>query len=329
MTEIRIGVIGVGGMGECHARHVADLAGAELAWIADPDEPSGRTLAGELDCRWVAEGMDAIDECEAVVIACPDRFHHRYAMASLERGLPVLAEKPLTVELADAREIVDAEVALGRRLIQLGFMRVYDERHAQVAAVLQRIGAPRHIRTVHRNTNDGSRPVAQMLVESIIHDIHTVRWLSGQEIVSVATSVVAGAGGARVRMIIATCRLADGGVAVLEFDDIASGYEVSVEVTAEHGNVVAAEPLRASVRSGGSVAEEIGDDWFTPFLDTYRVEMRDFLESVEDGVARGPSAWDGYAAQAVVDAAAASAAECGKQTAVNLPAKPSLYQGVH
>ena len=61
-------------------------------------------------------------------------------------------------------------------------------------------------------------------------------------------------------------------------------------------------------------------------LDTYRVEMRDFLASVEAGVARGPSAWDGYAAQAVVEAAAASAAADGAAVGVDLPAKPALYQ---
>lgn len=319
----RVGVIGVGGMGACHARHVADLAGAELTWVADPDDHVGQALADELGCEWVAEGMDRIGEIDALVIACPDRFHHRYVMAGLERGVPILAEKPLTVELADAREIVDTEVALGRRLIQLGFMRVYDERHTQVADALEHLGAARHIRCVHRNTNDGSRTVPQMLVESIIHDIHTVRWLGDDEIVSVATSVIAG--GVDTRMIIATCRLAGGAVAVLEFDDIATGYEVSVEVTAERGNVIAAEPLRAAVRADGMVAGSIGDDWFSPFLDTYRVEMRDFLDSVEAGAARGPSAWDGYAAQAVVEAAAASAAADGVAVGVDLPSKPALY----
>lgn len=327
---VRIGVIGVGGMGACHARYVADLAGADLRWVADPDEANGAALAAELGCTWIAEGMDRIGstvaeaaDCDAVVIACPDHLHHRYVMAALERGLPVLAEKPLTVELQDARQIVETEVAHGRRLVQLGFMRVYDERHEQVADALSRIGRPRHIRAVHRNTNDGSRTVPQMLVESVIHDIHTVRWLSGQEIVSVATSVVPG--GAGTRLVLVTCRLADGAVAVLEFDDIATGYEVSVEVTAEHGNVVAAEPLRAAVRTDGMVMGSIGDDWFTPFLDTYRTEMRDFVASVEDDVPRGPSAWDGYAAQAVVEAAAASADADGMPTLVELPATPALY----
>ncbi len=220
---VRVGIIGVGGMGACHARHVAELAGAELEWIADPYEKAGAALAADLGCDWVAEAMDrigpeagALVDCDAVVVASPDRFHHRYVMAGLQRGLPILAEKPLTVEL----------------------------------------------------------------------------------------------------------------VAVLEFDDIATGYEVSVEVTAEGGNVVAAEPLRAAVRADGMVTGEIGDDWFTPFLDTYRVEMRDFLSSVEAGEARGPSAWDGYAAQAVVEAAAVSAATDGVPTAVELPVMPALYSPV-
>ena len=112
----RVGVIGVGGMGACHARHVHELSGAELAWVADPDQGAGESLAAEPGTRWLPEGMDALDDCDAVVIACPDRFHHRYVMAALARELPVLAEKPLTVELADAREIVDTEVGLGRRM---------------------------------------------------------------------------------------------------------------------------------------------------------------------------------------------------------------------
>ena len=309
-------------MGACHARHVVDLAGAELAWVADPVEATGQALAAELGCEWVAEGMDRIDDCDALVIACPDRFHHRYVMAGLERGLPILAEKPLTVELADASEIVDTEVALGRRLIQLGFMRVYDERHTQVATALDRIGAARHIRCVHRNTNDGSRTVPQMLVESIIHDIHTVRWLGADEIVSVATSVVAGGAAPHDHR-----DLPSGGRRVACSSSTTSPPATrSRSRSRPSGNVVAAEPLRAAVRADGMVAGEIGDDWFSPFLDTYRVEMRDFLDSVEAGVARGPSAWDGYAAQAVVEAAAASAAADGAAVGVDLPAKPALYQ---
>jgi myo-inositol 2-dehydrogenase/D-chiro-inositol 1-dehydrogenase len=324
MTPIRVGVIGVGGMGACHAHNVTELAGAELAWVADPAEDSGRALAQELDTRWVADAASVLDSADALVIACPDRFHSQFAREAIERELPALCEKPLTVELADARLIVDAEASLGRRLLQVGFMRVYDERHRQVAHAVAGLGAVNHVRGVHRNTNDGSRAVKRMLVESIIHDIHSVRWIAGTEITEVATSVVRRDGA--TRMIILTCGLANGGVATLEFDDMATGYEVSLEVSADGGNVVAADPLRAQVRADGKVAGEIGDDWFSPFLETYRVEMREWIASIRDGVARGPSVWDGYAAQAVVEAAAASA-ESGGAVPVSLGARPAIYEG--
>jgi myo-inositol 2-dehydrogenase/D-chiro-inositol 1-dehydrogenase len=320
---IRVGVIGVGGMGACHARNIAEFAGAELAWVADPSVEAGQELAHALDTRWVADGHAVLDDADALVVACPDRFHHDFVTAALARELPTLCEKPLTVELSDARAIVDTEVALGRRLVQLGFMREYDERHAQVAEAVASLGAVNHIRAVHRNTNAMARPVSQMLVESIIHDIHSVRWLSGSEITEVFTSTVNRERG--LRMVILTCQLANGGVATIEFDDAATGYEVMIEVSADGGNVVAAEPLRAQVRSGGVVAGEIGDDWFSPFLETYRVEMLDWLESIDAGVARGPSAWDGYAAQAVVTAAVSSADQ-GGPASVDLGDVPDLYR---
>ncbi len=320
---LRVGVVGAGGMGACHARNVAEIAGVELAWVADPDDSTGPEIAADLDCGWVPDANEAIDECDALVVACPDRFHAHFLNAALARRLPVLCEKPMTVELADGRRIIDTEQEIGRRLVQVGFMRVYDERHVQVADAVAGLGVVNHIRSVHRNTNEVARPLDQMLVESMIHDIHSARWLSGAEIVEVRTSVVRRDRG--IRMAILTCRLSNGGVATLEFDDAAAGYEVSIEVSADRGNVVSAETPRAVVRANGSVGAELGDDWFTPFLATYRAEMGDWLSSIGDGVARGPSAWDGYAAQCVVAAAVASY-ESGLAVPVELGDQPNVYQ---
>lgn len=319
---IRVAVIGVGGMGACHARNIAELAGAEVAWVADPDEAAGRALAADVGAAWTADGHQALTDCDAVVIACPDRFHARFVLDALDRELPTLCEKPLTAELDEARAILDREVELGRRLVQVGFMRVYDERHVQLRDALLGLGDLVHIRCVHRNANRSHRPAPQILVESVIHDIHTVRWLSGVEIVEVTTTAVAGdAGGAR--FVLVTCRLANGAVATLEFDESAAGYEVSVEATAAHGNVVTAEPLRAVVRATGNVGAEIGDDWFAPFLPTYRVEMRVWLDAIAAGTTVGPSVWDAYAAQVVVEAAAASY-RSGRPEPVDLAPQPSL-----
>ncbi len=322
----RVGVIGVGGMGACHARNIADIAGAEVTWVADPDAAAGQALANELGTRWVADGNEMIDDCDALVVACPEEYHSGYVLAAVDRGLPVLCEKPLTVELAEARAIVDAETARGARVVQVGFMRQYDERHVQVANALTSLGEVNHVRCIHRNTKSTPRPVLEILVTSMVHDIHTVRWLSQSEIVSVSTSTVHRDG--VPRMVVLSCRLDNGGVASIEFDEAATGYEVSVEVSAQDGNVLAAEPHRALIRNRGAVSSKIGDDWFSPFLDTYRIEMRDWLASIVAGEARGPSAWDGLAAQSVATAAAASEIS-GHSEAVTLPDRPAIYQGDH
>ena len=166
-----------------------------------------------------------------------------------------------------------------------------------------------------------------MLVESIIHDIHTVRWLGDDEIVSVATSVIAG--GADTRMIIATCRLAGGAVAVLEFDDIATGYEVSVEVTASAA--MSSRLSLSGLRSGPTAWLPEPSATTGSRRSSTPTAPRCVTSSTRSrpGAARGPSAWDGYAAQAVVEAAAASAAADGVAVGVDLPTKPALYAPAH
>jgi myo-inositol 2-dehydrogenase/D-chiro-inositol 1-dehydrogenase len=198
----------------------------------------------------------------------------------------------------------------------------------QVRSVLSSLGEVNHLRCVHRNTDQnaagGTRTLEEMLVQSLIHDVHSVRFLSGAEIVSVATSTVMRERG--LRFVVLTCELSNGGVATVEFDDAAAGYEVWVEADAEAGNVTASQPLRASVRQVGTVASTIGHDWFAPFLPAYRKEMLAWLGAVEAGTSTGPSAWDGYVAQAVVEAASRSAATSAREIVKVTPC-PGLYIG--
>ncbi len=70
-------------------------------------------------------------------------------------GKPILCEKPLAVLEADARAVLDAEVALGRRLVQVGFMRRFDPGYVQLKAELSDdgIGNPLIVHSIHRNTS--------------------------------------------------------------------------------------------------------------------------------------------------------------------------------
>ena len=321
---VRVGVIGAGGMGDCHARNLVGMAGAEVAWIADPDADRGQALASAVSSDWLRDGEDGFDDCDALVVACPDQFHHRFVDAAIRASKPVLCEKPLTVTLDDARALLAAEVACGRRLVQMGFMRVYDPIHRQVAEACAELGSLNRVRAVHRNRNEHGRSLQELLVQSVIHDMHTVRWLTGSEVMSLDTQVVRR--GNRVVHLVVTARLASGGLAVIEFDDAAAGYEVAVEVAADGGQVNSRDPYRAVVRANGQIGSEIGDDWFGPFQDAYRMEMVDFVESVADGTARGPSLWDGFVAQMLVEAAEESE-RFGRRIEVASVDRPDLYAG--
>src|SRR4029453_15937154 len=94
-APLRVGVVGVGVMGSNHARVFTDLPGVELVGVADPDGKHGDLFSGALGCpaydnveALLAAGVDA------VTIAAPTHLHRELALFCIERGVPVLVEKP-------------------------------------------------------------------------------------------------------------------------------------------------------------------------------------------------------------------------------------------
>jgi myo-inositol 2-dehydrogenase/D-chiro-inositol 1-dehydrogenase len=322
---LRIGVIGVGGMGTFHARTLAALAGVEVAVVADPYQPNVDRLVTELGCAGSSDPMAVASDgsLDAVVVASPDETHPDLAIAALDAGLWVLLEKPIATTLADARRVVDAEVALGVRRIQVGFMREYDPAHVQLREALAEMGRLDAWRSVHRNVNDSPRPVERIVCQSLVHDFHSVHFLTGSRIVEVH-----GSGGRPIgdafRHIVAVCRTESGLQAVVEFDDCGFAYEVLVDVLGEHGDAATGAPLRAVRRRNGAVETVIGPDWFAYFAEAYRIQDAAWVASIRAGQAVGPSTWDGFLSQAVVDAVMESFAT-GRTVGVPTFDTPAIY----
>ena len=156
-------------------------------------------------------------------------------------------------------------------------------------------------RSVHRNCNAAPRPVDRIVCQSLVHDFHSVHFLTGSKIVEVH-----GSGGRPIgdsfRHIAAVCRTDSGLQAIVEFDDCGFAYEVLVDVLGEHGDAATGAPLRAVRRRDGAVQTVIGPDWFAYFADAYRIQDAAWVASIRAGTAVGPSTWDGFLSQAVVDA---------------------------
>ena len=163
--EIRVGLVGTGGMGAMHARSLhRKVAAARVVALSDVNAERARTVAEE--CGSAAVFGDAVEmirdgAVEAVVIASPDPTHAPLTLECLRLGKPVLCEKPLATSSTQALEIVEAEVGVGEQLVQVGFMRRYDPQHVDVknVAASGAIGQPVLFKGWHRNAEIPPAPI--------------------------------------------------------------------------------------------------------------------------------------------------------------------------
>ncbi len=322
---MRLAIIGAGGMGSFHARSLAALPDVEIVAVADPILTAAESLSTAVGGTATTDAMAVASMAglDGLVIASPEDSHEQFVHAALAEGTGILCEKPLAVGAAACRRIVDAEIALGHRLLQLGLMRVYDPAHVQLAAEVATLGELHHIRCVHRNIHEVRRTAQLILNQSLVHDIHTLRWLMGRRIERVTT--IATPNPDHVEHLLLTAEFDGGGYATIEFSEHSSAYEVTVEVEAELGGVAMAPVMRPTVRRNGSAGVHIGTDWFARFAEAYRIEATAWLESLPSGVAIGPSAWDGLVAEGIVEAAIESLS-LHRPVSVAMLDTPDLYR---
>ena len=300
---MKLAIVGAGGMGSFHARSLAALPGVEIVAVADLRLAVAETLSAVVGGTPSADGLAvaSIGDLDGLVIASPEDSHEALIHAALAQGTRILCEKPLAVGATACQRIVDAEVAIGHRMLQLGLMRVFDPAHVQLAAEVAELGELHHLRCVHRNVHTVRRTAQLILNQSLVHDIHSLRWLVGRDIIRVTT--LATPNPDHVEHLLMTAEFEGGGHAAVEFSEHSFAYEVTVEVDGELGSAVMAPVMRPTVRRGGSAYVNIGTDWFGRFADAYRIEAAVWLDSITGPSAVGPSAWDGLAAERVVEAA--------------------------
>jgi myo-inositol 2-dehydrogenase / D-chiro-inositol 1-dehydrogenase len=319
--SVGVGVIGAGMMG---AAHVATLAtaveGAHVAAVADANPERAAAAAREGGARALTDPHELIADpgVDAVVVASFDTTHEEFVCACIAAGKPVLCEKPLA-DTADAcLRVIDAEVAAGRRLVSLGFMRRYDPGYEAIKTSLDDggVGPVLLAHCAHRNAVAPAVYTSEMLItSSAVHEIDVMRWLLGEEIV-----------GATVRAPRSSSQapqgLRDPQLVLLE---TAGGVLIDVEifVNARYGYDIRCE----LVGETGTLRldEQVAPDFRARFAIAYRRELEAWVRGVGSGHADGqPDAWDGYAANAVADACLASLAS-GSRAAVELAQRPPLY----
>jgi myo-inositol 2-dehydrogenase / D-chiro-inositol 1-dehydrogenase len=335
IEQVAVGVVGTGGMGGMHAENLhARVADARLAAVADLDTARAEKLAERSGSAAVFQ--DAVelirdDRVEAVVIASPDPTHAPLVLECLKNEKPVLCEKPLADSADAALKVVEAEVELGRKLVQVGFMRRYDPQHvaAKEAVESGSVGAPVVFKGWHRNADvDPGITSEWVVINATIHDIDSARWFIEEEIEEVYvrgmnTAPKLGEDVWDLQLI--QFFTAGGRMGSIETNVVSGyGYEVGVEVVGEQGVVRTAPPAGAVVRRDRAASQRIEDDWLDRFHAAYVIELQQWVESLRNGRPTDPDAWDGYVSLVVADACIASLRSGTPQRVVKLDV-PALY----
>jgi myo-inositol 2-dehydrogenase / D-chiro-inositol 1-dehydrogenase len=332
---LRVGVIGTGLIGQDHIRRITHvLAGADIVAVTDANTDLAEQVAAGLKNATVhADGQALIadDNVDGVLVASWGPTHEEYVLASISAGKPVFCEKPLATTEQACRNILDAEVAVGRRLVQVGFMRRYDAAYQALKRTVDSgaIGAPLIYYSGHRNPAVPDTYTKDMaIVDTAVHDFDVTRWLLGEEFTAIQVFAAKpnSLGGDLQDPLLMILETESGALVNVETSvNIRYGYDIRGEVVGERGTVALADPGQVLLRRNDQAGVAVPRDWRERFIAAYDVELQEWINAVAAGHgATGPSSWDGYAAQ-VVSEAGVAALLSGERTAIRLIDKPGIY----
>jgi myo-inositol 2-dehydrogenase / D-chiro-inositol 1-dehydrogenase len=311
--DLKIAVLGVGMMGAFHVDALSKrVRGGRVTVVNDFLADKAAEVAGAAGARVVTDPIAAINDpdVDAVLIATPGAAHEEQVNACLDRGIPALCEKPLTTDFASAYAIVQKEKAIGKQLIQVGFMRRFDPEYVALGKLIAdgRLGNPLMVHCTHRNQAVGDHFNSNYMIrDSVVHEVDAVRFLLGQEITSV--EVIKGAATASAPHgthdpMLVIFETQSGAIVTDEiFVRTGVAYEVRTEVVGEKGSALIGLDQNLQLKStDGRWGGGMTPSFVERFGQAYDIELQRWVDAAKAGTIDGASAWDGYAAVAVCEA---------------------------
>jgi myo-inositol 2-dehydrogenase/D-chiro-inositol 1-dehydrogenase len=321
-------VIGTGRIGTHHSRTLAsEVAGVELAVLADPLSPRLDELAGELSvARTVRDPMELVsdDSVDAVVITAPAKLHPDLIEAFSGAGKDIFTEKPLGVDVPSVRRAAE-DVERSGVVFQVGFNRRFAESWVRAKEMVD-AGAVGSVQRIHSITRDpgpyrgdpARTAPGTVFNETLIHDFDTICWLNaGSEpidVYAVADALVApqaresGFQDSAVVVI----RFDNGAIATAEASFCAMyGYDLRGEVFGSEGMVQMGQPANTEARlfdASGLHRDTHGTDE-SRYHAAYRAEFQAFADRINGVEVAAPGAADGLRAQWIAAASILSAAQ--------------------
>lgn len=333
--DLRIGVIGTGAIGQEHIHRLqTKLAGSKVTAVTDIDLERAAVVAEKYDARVEKDGyaLTNAPDVDAVVVTSWGAVHEEAVLDAIKAGKPVFCEKPLATTAQGCKNIVEAEMAAGKQLVQVGFMRRYDKGYRQLKELMddKTYGEPLMLRCTHRNPSvDESYGTDMAVTDTAIHEIDCLHWLINDDYATAQVVFPKQTKHTHSRLkdpqlIILTTKSGIN-ITVEVFVNCKFGYDIQCEVVCEEGVVKMAEPSFPTIRSEEKLYQKLENDWKKRFIDAYDVEMQEWISDTKKGIVNGPSAWDGYVAAVTADALV-KAQETGAVEAIETGSCPDFYK---
>jgi predicted dehydrogenase len=296
MRPVKVGVIGVGSLGQHHARIYAEAPEADLIAVVDTDSARAQETAAKNHSQALSHFRELFGRVEAVSIAVPTPLHHQIASECLEAGLHVLVEKPMTATRVEAEDLV--RIAAGRNLVlQVGHIERFN---SALRATLGAIKAPRLIDCRRWAPFTARGTDVDVVLDLMIHDLDIVLSMAVGEVRQVhaqgVSLVSATADVAHAQVLFDT-----GCVAIFSANRVAAGKVRELRFYEPESFLVIdlfAQTARIGRRAIGPagnpeiITELIRGDGQEPL----KLELQAFLESIRQGMPPLVSGREGVAA---------------------------------
>lgn len=210
---IRIGVIGVGNMGQHHARVLSLLKDVEMVGVSDINVERGLDTASKYRVRFFEDYRDLLPFVDAVCVAVPTRLHYEVGMTCMQAGVHVLIEKPIAASIAEAESLVNM-AAESQCILQVGHIERFNPAFQELSKVLKTeqllaLEADRMSPYANR-ANDVS-----VVLDLMIHDIDLLLELAAAPVIRLTASGSCASDSGYLDYVTASLGFANGIVATL------------------------------------------------------------------------------------------------------------------
>jgi len=213
LEPVRVGVIGIGNMGQHHARVLSRLKDVQLVGVSDVNVERGLETASKYQVNYFEEYQELLKHVDAVCVAVPTRLHHSVGMTCLRAGVHVLIEKPIAASISEAESLVNA-AADAKCILQVGHIERFNPAFKELHNVLKTEEVlaieARRMSPYSKRANDVS-----VVLDLMIHDIDLILELANSPVAKLTASGSKGTDSPYLDYVTATLGFANGIVATV------------------------------------------------------------------------------------------------------------------